>query len=89
MIYTSPGQLQRAVAGFQRWYNYERYHQALGNLRPAEVYEGRAEQILRRRNEIKRRTLQQPVRRESSDKVDKLHLVFRLDLSMFISRRAK
>lgn len=51
VIYTSPEELQRAMARFQHRYNRERYHEALGNLCPVDVYEPRAEQILGRRKE--------------------------------------
>ena len=33
------------------------YHESLGNLTPADVYLGRAEQIMRQREEIKRKTM--------------------------------
>ena len=56
VIYASPEELQVAVAEFQHWYNHERYHQALGNLRPIDVYEGRAEEIISRRRVLKSRT---------------------------------
>lgn len=57
VIYTSPGELEAAVADFQQWYNHERYHQALGNLRPADVYNGLDRAILNRRKHLKTRTL--------------------------------
>jgi putative transposase len=57
VLYPSPGQLKEAVAAFWQWYNYERYHEAIGNLRPADVYEGRASQILRRREHLKSKTI--------------------------------
>ncbi|OPZ75530.1 MAG: Integrase core domain protein [Actinobacteria bacterium ADurb.Bin444] len=58
VVYRSPEELERAVGEFQHWYNYERYHEALGNVRPADVYFGRREAILGRRREVKRRTLE-------------------------------
>jgi hypothetical protein len=38
-------------------YNNYRYHESLGNLTPADVYFGRAEKILKQREEIKRKTM--------------------------------
>ena len=57
VVYRSPEELERAVAEFQHWYNHQRYHEALGNLRPGDVYLGRREEILSRRREVQRRTL--------------------------------
>jgi len=57
VVYRSPEELEQAVAEFQRWYNHQRYHEALGNLRPVDVYLGRREEILSRRREVQRRTL--------------------------------
>lgn len=36
-ISTSPEELKQAVARFQHWYNHERYHEVLGNLRAVDV----------------------------------------------------
>jgi putative transposase len=58
-VYTSPPQLREAIREFHPWYNHQRYHEALGNLRPADVYFGRAEQIRRRRRELQQQTLHQ------------------------------
>jgi transposase InsO family protein len=57
VVYRSPEELQREIDKFHYWYNYQHYHEALGNLRPADVYFGRGEEILSRRREVKRRTL--------------------------------
>lgn len=59
VIYTSPEQFRRAVIEFHRWYNHERYHEALGNLRPVDVYFGRAEQIRNQRRKLQQQTLHQ------------------------------
>ena len=56
--YYSPEQLQRAIAQFVHYYNYQRYHESLGNLTPADVYYGRAEKIRRQREKIKHQTIQ-------------------------------
>ena len=55
--YYLPGDLERAFAAFIDHYNHCRYHESLGNLTPAGVYFGRAEQILKQREEIKRKTM--------------------------------
>ena len=36
--YYLPGDLERQVAAFVAHYNYARYHESLGNLKPADVY---------------------------------------------------
>jgi RNA-directed DNA polymerase len=39
------------------YYNYQRYHESINNLTPADVYLGRAEAILAERAKIKRATI--------------------------------
>ena len=41
------------------FYNNRRYHEALNNLTPADVYFGRGQAILDRREKIKRQTMKQ------------------------------
>ena len=55
--YFLSGDLERQIAAFVEYYNNQRYHESLGNLTPADVYFGRAEQILKQREEIKRKTM--------------------------------
>ncbi len=50
--YELPGQLERAIADFVEYYNFHRYHKALGNVTPSDVLHGRREQILQRRKEV-------------------------------------
>jgi len=50
--YELPGQLERAITDFVDYYNYRRYHKALGNVTPADVLYGRRDQILQRRKEV-------------------------------------
>ncbi len=52
-----PWQLEQAIAAFVQHYNHQRYHEALGNLTPADVFFGRAAQIEAERAAVKRRTL--------------------------------
>lgn len=54
-----PWQWEQAIAAFVDFYNQQRYHEALGNVTPADVYFGRAEQIQSRREAIKQKTLTQ------------------------------
>ncbi len=53
-----PSELNQAIEEFVEYYNNKRYHEALGNVTPADVYYGRREQILIRRKEAKQKTLQ-------------------------------
>jgi putative transposase len=57
-VYHSPEALEQAMGEFVRHYNYERYHEALGNVTPADMYYGRREAILARRKEMKRTCLE-------------------------------
>ena len=57
LVYTSPERLRAAMADFIEFYNYRRYHEGIGNVTPADVYFGRREDILRRREEQKQHTV--------------------------------
>jgi putative transposase len=54
-----PGDLERQVGAFIEHYNNRRYHESLGNVTPADAYRGRAQTILRERENIKRKTIQE------------------------------
>jgi transposase InsO family protein len=54
-----PGDLERAIGDFVEHYNHRRHHESLDNLTPADVYFGRGARILKRREQIKRRTIDQ------------------------------
>jgi len=49
--------LERAIADFVDYYNYRRYHKALGNVMPADVLYGRREEILKHRKEVQIQTI--------------------------------
>ncbi len=56
--YYLPGDLEAHINVFVDHYNHQRYHEAIGNLTPADVYFGRANTILLERERIKRQTIQ-------------------------------
>ena len=55
--YYLPWELERAIERFVRYYNEERVHEALANLTPADVYEGRGREIQTAREKLKQQTL--------------------------------
>jgi putative transposase len=52
-----PGDLKAQINAFVDHYNNQRYHEAIANLTPADVYFGRGNTILLERERIKRRTI--------------------------------
>ena len=56
--YEVPSDLEEAIAAFVGYYNYTRYHMALGNVTPADVLNGKREQILQRRKEVQLQTIE-------------------------------
>ncbi len=57
--YFFPDDLRAKLAEFVDYYNNHRYHEALGNVTPADVYFGRAKQIKMQRQETKMKTLKE------------------------------
>ena len=55
--YYTPEELEQAIAEWVAYYNYERFHESLDNVTPADVCFGRRKEILRERNQIKEQTL--------------------------------
>ena len=55
--YFFPKELEIAIQEFVDYYNYQRYHEAIDNLTPADIYFGKKNQILFRREKLKQRTL--------------------------------
>ncbi len=65
--YYTPWELERAVARFVEHYNHRRVHESSCNVTPADMYAGRQQAILCRRERIKREMLQRR-RRENLGK---------------------
>lgn len=55
--YYCPDELIDAISRFVEYYNYQRYHESLDNVTPADVYYGRQEEILKRRELVKQRSI--------------------------------
>jgi putative transposase len=56
--YYLPGDLEAQIDAFVDHYNNHRYHEAIANLTPSDVYFGRGNAILLERERIKRQTIQ-------------------------------
>ena len=56
--YELPSDLEAAIVAFASYYNYRRYHSALGNVTPSDVLRGRREEILQPRKEIQAQTIE-------------------------------
>jgi putative transposase len=57
MLRIIPSELKEALRAFVQYYNYQRYHEGLGNVTPYDVYTGRHLAIIKKRKEAKSRTL--------------------------------
>lgn len=69
--YYLPGDLETRIDEFVEYYNHHRYHESLNNLTPADVFFGQEHQILKQRENTKRKTMK---------KRRKLHQLRRLNL---------
>ena len=57
--YYSPDELADQIDLFIQYYNHQRYHEALNNLTPVDVYCGKAREIMARREKIRKNTMRQ------------------------------
>ena len=55
--YYLPGGLREQLQRFITYYNHERYHESLDNLKPDDLYYGRGQSIFEQREGIKLNTL--------------------------------
>ena len=56
--YHFPWELEQEIERFVEYYNHQRYHEALNNVTPADVYFGHHREILSKRDKIKQKTLE-------------------------------
>jgi putative transposase len=55
--YYSPSELEAMIGQWVEYYNNRRYHEAIGNITPSDMYEGKRNEIIKRRMEVKRRSI--------------------------------
>ncbi len=55
--YYSPQEPEARISEWVSYYNHYRYHESLGNITPADKYDGRENQIFSERRKIKQRTM--------------------------------
>lgn len=55
--YYCPSELEERIRQWVEYYNNHRYHEAIGNITPSDMYDGKQTEIQKRRLEVKRRTI--------------------------------
>jgi len=73
--YYLPGDLADCIGQFVDYYNHERHHESLKNLIPADVFYGRDQSVLDRREKIKRRTFAMRRQMHYDNRVSNLNLM--------------
>jgi putative transposase len=56
--YFFPADLEAQIEAFVEHYNHQRYHESINNLTPSDVYFGRGQAILKQRERIKLKTME-------------------------------
>ena len=73
--YYLPGELEARIERFVDYYNNDRSHESLNNLTPVDVYFGRGESTLARRQQIKLNTMAMRRKMHERNRVEPLTLM--------------